>query len=109
MSRPAKSLCSPFFLFVLMFSIPPALAQGDLRCEQARDPARCLARQKAQIDCQEKRGRARQQCLLAHLPPPDCSRTEDPQRCEARQEARIQCKDKSGRALRACLKEYGLH
>ena len=59
----------------------------------------------AQDECQDLRGRARQQCLLNHLPPPDCSASEDPSRCEQRQQARAVCKGKSGKAWRACLNE----
>jgi hypothetical protein len=74
-------------------------------CPQARDPARCVARQQAQGECQGLRGRARQQCLLNHLPPPDCSVAEEPARCQQRQQARIACKGKTGKAWRACLNE----
>lgn len=73
-------------------------------CPQARDPARCVARQQAQDECQDLRGRARQQCLLNHLPPPDCHASDDPARCQQRQQARAACKGKSGKVWRACLK-----
>lgn len=78
-------------------------------CSQARDPARCAARQQAQLDCKDQRGRAKQQCLLDKLPPPDCSQAEDRQRCEMRQQARAACQGKAGKELRACLREHGAH
>lgn len=73
-------------------------------CGAARDPARCVARQQAQEECQPLRGRARQQCLLNHLPPPDCNASDDPARCRQRQQARAACKGQSGHAWRTCLK-----
>ncbi len=96
-------------LLALPLSVMPVYAQSGGSCDLARDPIRCKARLEAQAACQDKRGRAKQQCMTTYLPLPDCSQTEDAQRCEARQKARIQCQDKIGRDLRACLNEYGLH
>lgn len=93
-----------------MFCAAPALAQNVVaECDAARDPTRCVARQQAQVECRELRGRARQQCLHDRLPPPDCSKAEDRQRCETRQQARAACQGKSGKELRACLRAQGMH
>jgi len=83
------------------------MAASVMDCGAARDPARCVGRQQAQDACQDLRGRARQQCLLDHLPAPDCSAAEAPTRCQQRQQARAACKGLSGKAWRACLSEQG--
>lgn len=74
-------------------------------CAQARDPARCEARQAAIKACADLRGAEKRACLDAALPPPDCTRARDPARCEAAEKAKQACKGKSGKALKACLRD----
>ncbi len=85
-------------------SLPSQLAVAD--CGQARDPARCLALQKARAACQAKRANARRQCLRASMPAPDCSMAPDPAACEVRRQARTVCRGKSGKELRGCLRSF---
>ena len=75
-------------------------------CDQARDPARCMAQQQARAACQSKRGAARRQCLREKMPAQDCSHAPDPRRCQARQQAHDACLGKTGKELRRCLRDY---
>ncbi|MDK9703950.1 MAG: hypothetical protein OEL20_12510 [Sulfuritalea sp.] len=84
----------------------PAFAQSAADyCAKARDPVRCEARQAALKNCADKRGKEKQACLEAGIPPPDCSRAQNPGRCEAAQKAREICKDKTGKELKKCLRD----
>lgn len=84
----------------------PALAQSAAdTCAKARDPVRCEARQAALRNCADKRGKEKQVCLEASIPPVDCSRTQNPQSCEAAQKAREICKGKTGKELKVCLRD----
>jgi hypothetical protein len=65
-------------------------------CAKARDPVRCEARQAALKNCADKRGKEKQVCLEASIPPVDCSRTQNPQSCEAAQKPGI-CKERPAR------------
>ena len=100
-----------FLLITAMLAVPAAAQNNPpaVDCAKARDPARCEARQQAQVACKEKRAAEKPQCIHDKLPPPDCSKAEDRQRCEARQQARTECQGKSGKDLRACLHAQGLH
>lgn len=84
----------------------PALAQSAVdTCARARDPVRCEARQVALRNCADKRGKEKQVCLEASIPPVDCGRTQNPQSCEAAQRAREICKGKTGKELKTCLRD----
>lgn len=80
----------------------PAADKPD--CNLARDPTRCVAWQQAQIECQEKSGKEKRQCMLAKMPPPDCSKAPEPERCEVKEKARKACQGKPGKEFRACLR-----
>ncbi len=84
----------------------PAFAQSAADyCAKARDPVRCEARQAALKNCAEKRGKEKQACLDASIPPADCSRTQNPQSCKAAQKAGEVCKGKTGKKLKNCLRD----
>jgi hypothetical protein len=84
----------------------PALAQPIADpCAMARDPVRCEARQAALKNCAGKRGKEKQVCIEASIPPVDCSKTQNPARCEAAQRAEAACEGKTGKELKNCLRD----
>jgi len=95
---------------VLSLMGAPAVAQSAapqaVDCAKARQPERCLARQKARESCGDKRGPERRQCIRDHLPPTDCAKATVPERCKATQAAHDACKTKAGAERRQCLHEH---
>lgn len=83
----------------------PARSAAD-SCAAARDPVRCEARQTALKTCATMRGKEKQNCIQANMPPVDCRRTQDPPRCEAEQKAREICRGKTGKLLKQCLRDW---
>ncbi len=101
----ATSLLAGLFAALLAFPSMAEPADEQTDCSKARDPVRCIARQQAQIECKEKSGKEKRQCMLAKMPPPDCSKAPEPERCEAKEKARKACQGKPGKEFRACLRK----
>jgi hypothetical protein len=88
-----------------LLALPVSAQSTADTCAGARDPVRCEARQAALKNCAEKRGKEKQACLEASIPPPDCSRAQNPQSCEAAQKAKEVCQGKTGTKLKTCLRD----
>ncbi|WP_170228106.1 hypothetical protein [Denitratisoma oestradiolicum] len=74
-------------------------------CAQARDPARCEARQKARAACIQHLGENLRQCIQDHMPPPDCAKSRRRERCEALVKAQAACRDAAYTERPRCLRQ----
>lgn len=83
---------------------PPGITLGP-DCTQARDPARCEARQKARAACIQHQGKKLRQCIQDHMPPPDCTKSRRRERCESLVKAQAACRDVAYQGKSMCLQQ----